>query len=156
MGKREIPRGLRDVADLLKHPAISQEVKQQLLAQLSAEDLVLIGYKPPKLAPPALAAQQAAHVEPLQATTPPPLKLVTSWPVEILELDPDPCEDEELEEEEVTAVVSDRIPLECSSAPVSCGSQAAVEVMLLWPWAVTTAAVLLVLSIAIRLLSASS
>jgi hypothetical protein len=156
MSKREIPRGLRDVADLLKHPAISLEVKQQLLAQLSPEDLTAIGYKPPKPAPIVPAAQPVALDEPRQVSTPPPLKLVTSWPVEILGLDPDHCEGEELEEEEVTAVRTVRIQPECTMAPTSWGSTIIVEVLLLWPWAVTAAAVLLVLTTAIHLLSVSS
>ncbi len=149
MGKREIPRGLRDVADLLKHPAINAEVKQQLLAQLSPEDLVLIGYKPPKLAPPAPAAQPAAHVEPRQATTPPPLKLVTSWPVEILELEPDPCEDEELEEEEAAAERSDRILRARVHVSFHWRHLLVVELLLLWPWGITASALLLILAIGI-------
>jgi hypothetical protein len=153
MSKREIPRGLRDVADLLKHPAINQEVKQQLLAQLSPEDLVLIGYKPPKLVPSAPVAQPATHVEPLQATTPPPLKLVTSWPVEARELEREPCNEEGPAQEPIAVGYSTQFQLARLNGANRWGGRLFIEIVLIWPLVVIVVAVLMALTIATQELS---
>ena len=82
MARSKIPRELKEIAELLKHPGIDQQVKQQIINQLTPEERKILGCVQPKPAP---------RIEPIGEVAPrpgpAPLKLVTSWPVQVQELE---------------------------------------------------------------------
>lgn len=90
MARQKIPRELQEIAALLKHPGIDQQVKQQIIDQLTPEERKILG-----CAKPEPVSQVGTSSAPTARQGPAPLKLVTNWPVQVQELEltqPEECE----------------------------------------------------------------
>ena len=82
MARQKIPRELQEIAALLKHPGIDLQTKQQIIDQLTPDERKILGCA--QLKP---ASQPETSSAPTAQRGPAPLKLVTSWPVQVQELE---------------------------------------------------------------------
>ena len=131
MARQKIPRELQEIAALLKHPGIDQQTKQQIIDQLTPEERKVLGCTQPKPAP---------RIEPIGELAPrpgpAPLKLVTSWPVQVQEL--------ELSQPEECKLVVPPAPADEPVVEPLCGTSSswrwaavlASGAAILWPWVV--------------------
>ena len=137
MARQKIPRELQEIAELLKHQGIDQTVKQQIIDQLTPEERKVLGCAQPKP-----ASQVETSSAPINRQEPAPLKLVTSWPVQVQELElPQPIAPEVSEFDSVLDVPAREAAHDMSSH-LHLLSWLGAGAAMLWPWALIAASAL--------------
>ena len=142
MARRKIPREPQDIAALLKHPGIDQQAKQQIIDQLTPEERQILGCAPPKPAP---RIEPTRELAPRQG--PAPLKLVTSWPVQVQELELPLPEERKLVVRPPPADVSLLEPMAELSATWRWAAVLASGAAILWPVIVIVGCILLLVTV---------
>ena len=150
MARQKIPRELQEIAALLKHPGIDQQTKQQIIDQLTPEERKILGCTQPKPAP---------RIEPTSESSPrpgpTPLKLVTSWPVQVRELELPLPGEHELEDPLLPA---DEPALESLCDTSSSWRWAAVlasGAAIIWPAVVIVGSILLLVAVGYQVSAAA-
>ena len=147
MARQKIPRELQDIAALLKHPGMDQKARQQLADQLTEEERLILGIAKPRQTPGVEPSSElkASHV-------PAPLKLVTSWPVQVRDLElPQPVVPLVTQPE----LVLDELVQEPSSeliSPRRMLTRLGAGAAMLWPWVLIAAAALTLVVIGCRVI----
>ena len=150
MARQKIPRELQDIAALLKHPGIDQKARQQLADQLTEDERLILGIAKPRQTPVIEPSSElkASH-------TPAPLKLVTSWPVQVRDLElPQPAvpkiANPELLMEEQVLEPSRELRSQWSISAKLCA-----EAAMIWPVVVIALALVTLLIVTVSLILAS-